>query len=85
MLRGALTEDKKTKGGNYKVTLIKLREITKCTDDQKKAVRDVRNQENVRKSMYKEHEIPLDEHLAWVERLISDKQKSYLLFLRMMW
>lgn len=57
------------------MTLIKLREITKCTDDQKKALRDVRNQESVRKSMYREHETPLDEHLAWVERLTSDKRQ----------
>ena len=57
------------------MTLIKLREITKCTDDQKKAVRDVRNQESVRTSMYREHEIPFDEHLAWVERLTSDKRQ----------
>lgn len=41
-----------------------LREITKCTEEQTKAVRDVRNQESVRKSMYTEHEIPLNEHLG---------------------
>ena len=52
---------------------VRLREITKCTDEQKKSVREVRNQESVRKSMYTEHEIPLDEHLAWLERLKSDK------------
>ena len=49
------------------MTKILLREITKCTDEQKKSVRKVRNQESVRKSMYTEHEIPLNEHLAWVE------------------
>jgi UDP-4-amino-4,6-dideoxy-N-acetyl-beta-L-altrosamine N-acetyltransferase len=52
-----------------------LREITRCNDEQKKAVRDVRNQETVRKSMYTEHEIPLNEHLAWVERLASDDRQ----------
>jgi len=52
-----------------------LREITKCTEEQKKAVRDIRNQDSVRKSMYTEHEISLDEHLAWVECLRSDKRQ----------
>ena len=52
-----------------------LREITKCTDEQIKAVRDVRNQEGVRKSMYTEHEIPLNEHLSWVERLRTDARQ----------
>lgn len=57
------------------MTNIILREITKCTEEQKKAVREVRNQESVRKSMYTEHEIPLNEHLAWVERLKSDTRQ----------
>ena len=57
------------------MTKILLREITKCTDEQKKSVRKVRNQESVRKSMYTEHEIPLNEHLAWVERLQSDNRQ----------
>ena len=52
-----------------------LREITKCTEEQKKAVREVRNQHSVRKSMYTEHEIPLNEHLAWIERLQTDKRQ----------
>ena len=57
------------------MTNIILREITKCTEEQKKAVREVRNQESVRKSMYTEHEIPLNEHLAWVERLKTDTRQ----------
>lgn len=58
------------------MTNILLREITRCTDDQKRAVRDVRNQETVRKSMYTEHEISLNEHLAWVEDLKQDKKTN---------
>ena len=57
------------------MTNILLREITKCTDEQKKSIRKVRNQESVRKSMYTEHEISLNEHLAWVERLQSDNRQ----------
>ena len=64
-------EEKKWK----KMSQIILREITKCTVEQKKAVREVRNQKSVRKSMYTEHEIPLKEHLAWVERLKHDKRQ----------
>ncbi len=58
-----------------KMPNIILREITKCTEEQKKAVREVRNQESVRKSMYTEHEIPLNEHLGWVERLQTDTRQ----------
>ena len=57
------------------MTNIILREITKCTEEQKKAVREVRNQESVRKSMYSEDEIPLNEHLGWVERLRTDTRQ----------
>lgn len=32
----------------------------------------IRNQEGVRKWMYTSHEIPIDEHLAWVERVTKD-------------
>lgn len=57
------------------MTNIILREITKSTEEQKIAVREVRNQESVRKSMYTEHEIPLNEHLGWVERLRTDTRQ----------
>ena len=57
------------------VTKIVLREITICTQDQIKAVREIRNQESVRKSMYTEHEITLNEHLSWLEQLQSDKSQ----------
>jgi UDP-4-amino-4,6-dideoxy-N-acetyl-beta-L-altrosamine N-acetyltransferase len=57
------------------MTNIILREITKCTEEQKKEVREVRNQESVRKSMYTEHEIPLNEHLGLVERLRTDTRQ----------
>lgn len=52
-----------------------LREINKCTDEQKVAVRDIRNQDSVRQSMYTDHEIGLDEHLNWVERLKNNKKQ----------
>ena len=74
MLEGSLSEGRAKKPGD-KMTRILLREITKCSDEQKKAVRNVRNQESVCKSMYTKHRIPLNEHLAWVERLQSDRRQ----------
>ena len=59
-----------------------LREITKCTLEQKQEVREVRNLESVRKSMYTDHMIGLDEHLAWIDRLQKDnKQIVFVVFL----
>lgn len=54
---------------------VALREIVRCSEEQQKAVRDVRNQLSVRKSMYTEHEITLSEHLTWVEGLTTDKKQ----------
>lgn len=53
---------------------ITLRELLKCTEEQIKLVREIRNQESVRKSMYTDHHICLDEHLKWVGSLKNDKQ-----------
>ena len=52
-----------------------MRQITNCTIEQKKAVRDIRNQESVRSSMYSDHKISLDEHLAWIELLETDNRQ----------
>lgn len=60
---------------------VALREIIRCEGVQKKAVRDVRNQLSVRKSMYTEHEIALDEHLDWLERLGSDTKQIVFIVL----
>lgn len=54
---------------------VELRKINNCSLEQKRSVRNVRNQHSVRKSMYTEHEIGLDEHLIWVQRLDSDNRQ----------
>lgn len=54
---------------------VALRQINECTDEQKKAVREVRNEESVRKSMYTDHIISLDEHLKWIERIKNDERQ----------
>ena len=64
-----------------KMINVVLREITQCNDEQKKAVRVVRNQLSVRRSMYTEHEIQLEEHLAWIERISSDNRHIVFLVL----
>ena len=60
---------------------IVLREIKYCDDAQKKAIRDVRNQPNIRKQMYTEHEITLKEHFDWVDRLSNDKKQIVFIVL----
>lgn len=57
------------------MTKVSLREISKCTHEQRKAIRKIRNQNSVRESMYTEHKISLDEHLAWVRRLKHDTRQ----------
>jgi len=52
-----------------------LRKIIDCNSDEQMAVRDIRNQLTVRNSMYTDHEITLDEHLAWLNSLKSDCQQ----------
>lgn len=63
------------------MTQIILREIIKCNADQQKALRDIRNQYGIRKSMYTEHEITLDEHLNWAEQLKNDKRQIVFIVL----
>jgi len=61
---------------------VSLRDINSCTDDQKKLVRNIRNEESVRKSMYTDHVIALEEHFSWLESLKKDnKQMVFVVFL----
>ncbi len=55
--------------------LVVLRKINQCTIKQQESVREIRNQQSVRKSMYTEHEINPKEHLAWIERLNFDNRQ----------
>lgn len=51
-----------------------FKEITSCTDDQIKKIRDLRNLENVRKFMYTDHIITEQEHLNYIAKLKNDKK-----------
>lgn len=52
-----------------------LRQISNCTLEQKKAVREIRNHNSVRRSMYSDHLITLDEHLGWIEQVAQDDRQ----------
>ncbi|MCY6383766.1 UDP-4-amino-4,6-dideoxy-N-acetyl-beta-L-altrosamine N-acetyltransferase [Hoeflea prorocentri] len=58
-----------------------LRKIAQCTDEQKSAMRLVRNQPSVRTSMYTDHEITSEEHLAWLERTLNDPNQIFFIVL----
>ena len=49
-----------------------LRKLALCSDAHKRAIRAIRNQPSVRKSMYTDHEITPQEHAAWLERMQDD-------------
>jgi UDP-4-amino-4,6-dideoxy-N-acetyl-beta-L-altrosamine N-acetyltransferase len=51
-----------------------FKEITSCTDDQIKKIRDLRNLENVRKFMYTDHIITEQEHINYITKLKNDKK-----------
>lgn len=60
---------------------VTLRKIISCTLSQQKAVREIRNQYGVRRSMYTDHEIGMDEHLAWISRLENDDRQIVFIVL----
>ena len=47
---------------------ITLKNITSCSKEEQYLLKDVRNQESVRKSMYTDHEISEEEHRNWLEK-----------------
>ena len=58
-----------------------LRKLALCTEKQKRAIRRIRNQPSVHKSMYTDHEITQQEHEAWLQRIQDDpKQIVFLVF-----
>lgn len=55
-----------------------LRPISMCPDQDKLAVRDVRNQDSVRMKLFTEQKVSLETHLEWLERLKEDKSQVSL-------
>jgi UDP-4-amino-4,6-dideoxy-N-acetyl-beta-L-altrosamine N-acetyltransferase len=59
-----------------------LKNICNCTREQQLGVLDVRNQDSIRRSMYTEHKIGIDEHLNWISRLSTDEKQRVFAVLR---
>lgn len=60
----------------------KLRDICICTVEQQMDVLTIRNSAAVRKSMYNEHEISVNEHFSYIERLKEDSRQKVFVVLR---
>ncbi len=52
-----------------------LKTLVSCSLAQQTQVRELRNQVGVRSLMYTDHEIGLNEHLSWIDRIKSDKKQ----------
>jgi UDP-4-amino-4,6-dideoxy-N-acetyl-beta-L-altrosamine N-acetyltransferase len=63
--------------GNKSVAkkLYLLNNITNCSSEESKKIRKIRNEENIRKYMYTEHEITLTEHVNYINKLKTDKKQ----------
>jgi len=59
-----------------------LKNVFKCSVEQKMDVLKIRNSDAVRKSMYSEHEIGVNEHFAWIERLGGDGRQKVFVVLK---
>lgn len=59
-----------------------LKNIYSCSVEQKMDVLQIRNSDAVRKSMYSEHEIGVNEHFAWIERLGGDGRQQVFVVLK---
>ncbi len=54
---------------------IVLRRIGDCDEDQRQQIRLIRNQPSVRQAMYTDHEISVEEHQSWLERVSNDPRQ----------
>ena len=54
---------------------IRLAVLTQVDTDTQMRVREIRNETNVRKWMYTDHEIGANEHLGWINRLKKDDHR----------
>ena len=60
---------------------IKLVQLIDINAESQLKVRDIRNEKAVRKWMYTEHAIELNEHLDWINRLKTDKKQIVFVIL----
>ena len=64
------------------ITQILLKPVTHCTREQQFRIREIRNQQGVRSSMYTEHIISIEEHLNWINRLLTDNKQTVYAILK---
>ncbi len=70
------TEQNRTESRN-----IKLVQIIETSTELQLKVRDIRNEEGVRKWMYTDHNIELNEHFGWINHLKTDKKQIVFVIL----
>lgn len=58
-----------------------LRNIARCDEAQQQAIRHIRNQPSVRRSMFTDHEITPEEHRSWLERTRNDPNQGFFVVL----
>mgnify|MGYP001207426904 CR=1 FL=1 len=58
-----------------------FKDIRKCSLEQKKRIRKIRNQKKVRKFMYTDHIISEKEHQTWFENIQGDNSNIFFLIL----
>lgn len=54
---------------------IVLKKIGDSNEDQRQQIRLIRNQPSVRQAMYTDHEISVEEHRSWLERVSNDPRQ----------
>ena len=59
-----------------------LKKICDCTIEQQMRILTIRNSQSVRKSMYTEHIIGVNEHLQWIDGLKADSQRQIFVILK---
>jgi UDP-4-amino-4,6-dideoxy-N-acetyl-beta-L-altrosamine N-acetyltransferase len=59
-----------------------LNNITNCSPKELEKIRKIRNEENVRKNMYTEHEITPAEHINYIKKIKTDKKKKVFCVLK---
>ena len=62
--------------------LYKLRDISACTIEQQMDILNIRNSDDVRKYMYTDHHIGVNEHFLYIENLKIDKDKKVFAVLK---
>lgn len=66
-------------GGSSSTITLKL--LHTCSLEQQLQIRAIRNQPSVRSFMYSDHEIGLNEHLAWIKKVKADNKQIIFIVL----